>query len=79
MNLYIIMLQNKLLNFYFELKLQVRRMEKISLRLVARSWFQPVLWDVLEQQSAVRSLAWGPWSCLYCGQVIKRCSWIPFY
>jgi len=31
MNKCIIMLQNKLLIFYFELKLQVRRMENISL------------------------------------------------
>jgi len=51
----IIKLQNKLLTFYFELKLQVRRMENISLteicrylRVVARSWFQPLSWDVLD-------------------------------
>jgi len=48
----IIMLQNKLLTFYFEVKLQVRRMENISFteisRLLARSWSQPLLWDVLE-------------------------------
>jgi len=31
MNEYIIMLQNKLLTFYCELKLQVQRMENISL------------------------------------------------
>jgi len=32
----IIMLQNKLLTFYFELKLQVRRMENISLTEICR-------------------------------------------
>jgi len=48
-------LQNKLLALYFELKLEVRRIKNISLTeicrllgIVARSWFQPLLWDVLE-------------------------------
>jgi len=36
MNKCIIMLHNKLLTFYFELKLQVRRMENISLTDIRR-------------------------------------------
>jgi len=36
MNKCIIMVQNKLLTFYFELKLQVRRMENISLTEICR-------------------------------------------
>jgi len=36
MNEYIIMLRNKLLTFYFELKLQVRKMENISLTEICR-------------------------------------------
>jgi len=36
MNKCIIMLENKLLNFYFELKLKVRRMENISLTAICR-------------------------------------------
>jgi len=36
MNKFVIMLQNELLTFYFELKLQVRRMETISLTEICR-------------------------------------------
>jgi len=88
------MLQNKFLTFYFELKLQVREWKPFPwlryagyLRVVARSWFQPLLWERIRASSQ----PWGRWReahdlvnerapsglCMcpfYCGQVIDRCS-----
>jgi len=57
------MLQNKLLTFYFELKLQVRKMENISLSEIFRLLATPIMGRI-----RASSQPCGRWSCQWaCG------------
>jgi len=78
------MLQNKLQTLYFEPKLNYTWLRCVGyLRVVARSWFQPLLWDVLGlavsreaydlvNEHAPSGLCMWPF---YCGQVMDRCAY----
>jgi len=80
----IIMLQSKLLTFYFELNWQVRRGKIFPwlryvgyLRVVARSWFQPLLWERIELAVSREVVVVRP-MILPISVCLQTCPCVPF-